>query len=303
MDTRSDSPDRIAVIVHGGAGSFPVDEQQAERIEKGCVDACFITHQSVLDGGRAQEAAVVGVVSFENNPNFNAGPKGAYLNEEGRLQLDAGILVVSPDGSVRSGGVGALPGTTKNPILVAKAVMLEGGNEVLTGTDAERFARLKGIPYCDPIPLITDRSRALYEEWLATRLANNHTGTVGVAVRDQYGEMCIAVSTGGWTGTRSGRVGDVPFVGAGLYGNRRGIAGATGEGEAIRNVQLCYRAVERLARSTPTRAAELALEDLTQEGGVGGLIIVSQTGEIGYARTTPYMSVAFLRDGAIHFDS
>ncbi|HEX9722571.1 MAG TPA: isoaspartyl peptidase/L-asparaginase [Candidatus Paceibacterota bacterium] len=294
---------RVAVLVHGGAGSGPVDEEEARRIQEGCVHAAFVAHQIMLDGGRAQEAAVVGVISFENNPSFNAGPKGAYLNEEGRPQLDAGILVVSSDGLVRSGGVAALPGTTKNPILVARAVMLEGGNEVLTGTDAERFARLKGIPSCDPTPLITPRSRALYEEWLATRPANNHTGTVGVAVRDQYGELCIAVSTGGWTGTRAGRVGDVPFVGAGLYGNRRGIAGATGEGEAIRNVQLCYRAVERLARSTPTRAAELALEDLTQEGGVGGLIIVSQAGEIGYARTTPYMSVAFLENGTIRFDS
>ena len=304
MNTISTS-DRVAFVVHGGAGSNPVDDEEGRLIQAGCLEAASIVQQTLLDGGTAQKATVCGVICLEDNPVFDAGPRGAYLNERGLPQLDAGIVVVNPDGLVRNGGVGALPSTTRNPILVAQAVMLEGLDELLTGPDAERFARSKGIPDCPAGELITARSRARYEKWLVTKpVTNAHTGTVGVAVRDREGQLCVAVSTGGWTGNHAGRVSDVPVVGAGLFGNRQGVAGATGDGEKIRNVQLCRRVVDRLSRSNPSRAAELALGELTAAGGKGGLIVVSQTGEIGYAHTSPYMSVAFMDwDGQIRFDS
>ena len=299
--------DRIVLIIHGGAGSYPADDELIKAVGLGCREAAEICRQVLESGGSAVEAAVRAVMLLEDNPVFNAGPRGAHLNKLGLRQLDAGIAVVTPDGKVRNGGVGALPPTTKNPILVAHAVMLEGRDELPTGLEAERFARLKGIPAWDPSEGVTDRVRLLFERWQQgeqSAVANNHTGTVGAVVRDRYGNLCAAGSTGGATGRGAGALGDVAIFGAGFYSSSEGAACATGDGEKIRNTQLCRRAVDRLLRSAPRRAAELALEELTQAGGQGGLIVVSSAGDVGHAKTAPWMSVAFLdREGSIQFDA
>ena len=42
-------------------------------------------------------------------------------------------------------------------------------------------------------------------------------GTVGCVALDQYGEMCVATSTGGLTNKLPGRIGDTPTIGAGFW--------------------------------------------------------------------------------------
>lgn len=59
-------------------------------------------------------------------------------------------------------------------------------------------------------------------------------GTVGCVARDKYGNLAAAGSTGGLTNKRSGRIGDTPIIGAGVYANSSTCAVAcTGQGETF----------------------------------------------------------------------
>jgi beta-aspartyl-peptidase (threonine type) len=46
-------------------------------------------------------------------------------------------------------------------------------------------------------------------------------GTVGAVALDIYGNLVAANSTGGMTCKSTGRIGDTPIIGAGIYGDRR----------------------------------------------------------------------------------
>ena len=283
--------DRRAIIVHGGAGAYPVDETEKHALEEGCREAASIGWRILEDKGSAQRAAVEVIKWLENNEVFNAGT-GAYLNENGVPEFDAGIVVVK-DGGLRIGGVGALPATTRNPILAAETLLDEPEN-LLVGLEAERFARTRNIPACRSEELIVPRTRQIHEE--SRRLSNGGSmgDTVGCVVLDHRGNMCAAGSTGGFPEKKAGRVGDVPQFLQGFGGSSYGVACATGQGEAIMTVALCSRALNRLHRSRPARAAALAIEDLQRLTGEGeaGIIVLDHEGRIGCTHNTQYMSVA-----------
>lgn len=286
--------DRRAIIVHGGAGAYPVDETEKRALEEGCREAASIGWRMLGRKGSAQRTVLEVIKWLEDNEAFNAG-RGAYLNENGVPELDAGIAVIK-DGELRIGGVGALPATTRNPILVAES-LLDEPESLLAGLEAERFARTKDIPACRPEELIVPRTRQIHEESRRRRQSSNGNpmgDTVGCVVLDRRGNMCAAGSTGGFPGKKAGRVGDVPQFLHGFAGSPYGVACATGQGEAIMRVGLCSRALSRLPRSHPTRAAALAIEDLQKltDGGEAGIIVLDHEGRIGCAYNTSYMSVA-----------
>ncbi|MCH7604639.1 isoaspartyl peptidase/L-asparaginase [Patescibacteria group bacterium] len=284
--------DRRAIIVHGGAGAFPVDDIEKHALEEGCMEAASMGWRILGRRGSAQTVAVKVIKLMEDNNAFNAGT-GAYLNEHGVPEFDAGIVSVE-NGKLRIGGVGALPATTRNPILLAEALLDEPEN-LLAGLEAERFARTRNIPACRPEELIVPRTRQIHEESRRQSLNGSPmSDTVGCVVLDRRGNMCAAGSTGGFPGKRAGRVGDVPQFLHGFGGNSYGVACATGQGEAIMRVALCSRALTRLPRSHPTRAAVLAIEDLQRltDEGEAGIIVLDHEGHIGCAHNTRYMSVA-----------
>ena len=112
--------------------------------------------------------------------------------------------------------------------------------------------------------------------------------------------MAAATSTGGTPGKPSGRIGDSPIPGCGLYADDRlGAVAATGEGEAILRVGLARRAAD-LARETSAKdAAWLAVREMEDRvGGRGGLVLIARDGSIGYAFNTRSMPVAY-QDGEL----
>src|SRR5262249_18275653 len=80
-----------ALIAHGGAGGrAPVSDRLARQrglvaaVERGC---------SILrEGGSATEAVASTVAALEDHSLFNAG-LGSVLTLEGRVEMDAGIMV------------------------------------------------------------------------------------------------------------------------------------------------------------------------------------------------------------------
>ncbi|MDB5575409.1 MAG: isoaspartyl peptidase [Bradyrhizobium sp.] len=293
--SRSSAPE-WTLLVHGGAGvlergSLTKDQESAARC--GLLIA-LAAGGDVLESGRtALDAVEAAVRELEDDPVFNAG-RGAVFTAAGTQELDAGIM----DGSTRRAGAVAGVTTTKNPIMLARAVMEQGAHVMLTGDGADSFAREAGLEQADPDWFWTDaRWRQL--EKLRTLGANGSAfdanvkyGTVGAVARDKAGRLAAATSTGGLTGKRPGRVGDSPIIGAGTYADdRAGAVSATGSGEVYIRLgvahEICARM--RLLGEGPRPAANAVQAEVRAHGGNGGVIVIGADGTPAWSFNTAGM--------------
>ena len=188
--------------------------------------------------------------------------------------------------------------------------VLESPFAVFTGPGARRFAEANGVETCDPGELASDAERAIWEEhrrnpdpdWARTMFGRD---TVGAIALDRLGNLAAGTSTGGMPFKPAGRVGDSPFIGAGLYAdNLTGAASTTGHGERIIPVVLAKRAADLMGSGLdPQMAAERALESLARVEGRGGLITMDRQGRVGIAWNTPAMAFAVRPAGADDYRS
>jgi len=300
----------IAIIVHGGAGKFSPD--RIESAQAGCKEAALIGWQILQAGGAALDAVEAAVRSLEDNPMFNAGT-GACLNNDGNIQLDAGIM----EGHTLK--VGAVAGVEliKNPISLVRKV-LESQHVMLVCKGAQDFAQEQGISLCAFEDLLTERQ---YQIWLENKAQSGKGlqeevrhyrrevgslpareekhGTVGAAAVDTLGRLAAATSTGGIHDKHPGRVGDSPLVGCGFYADEHAAISCTGDGEDIMRLLIAKRAADFVARGDTAReAAEAAIALLAAKAtGTGGLIVVDRKGNAGFAWNSSNMSHAYIVEG------
>ncbi len=265
-------------------------------------------------GASALEAVVATVKVLEDDEYFNAG-YGSVLNADGRVEMDAALMVAEPrpgGGSgahdrlrnrtplMRAGAVAAVS-RVRNPILLARAVMDQTPHILMAGAGAERIARRAGIPLCRPDDLITSRAKARWRIMLEQKLAaaaGAEGGTVGAAAIDARGIIAAATSTGGMTGKLPGRVGDSALIGAGVYADKPGAASATGQGEAIILLALCGEAVRALEGGEAAAVARRAIADLARRTDrEAGIILVDRRGRMGFAHNAGAMQVASFDPG------
>jgi isoaspartyl peptidase/L-asparaginase-like protein (Ntn-hydrolase superfamily) len=280
-------PWKAAAIAHGGVGSPP------ERSD-GCRKAVDAALAALDKGVEPLDAAVEGVVVLEDDPRFNAGTGSRVRIDRKTVQMDASVM----DSSGRFGAVAVIE-QVRNPVRVARAVV-DTPHLVIAGDGATALARTLGFPPYDPsTPEMREEARKIQEQlrkadpslpeawkgfdwrarWNFERTLEDAgldpgSDTVGVAVRAPDGKFAVALSTGGTTITLSGRVGDVPIYGAGLYAGTHGAAAATGTGERIIEQSLAMRTHEWLAGgATPKEAAERAVERLKGRGAIGIIVV------------------------------
>ncbi len=286
MATRSFGP---VIFVHGGAGKVAPD--LVELRLAGIREAVVNGWQVLTAGGSAVEAVEQAVRMLEDDPAFNAG-RGACLNRDGEIELDASIM----DGrDLAAGAIGAVK-QIANPVTLARAVMEAGGPILLVGEGAQQFAAAVGIKECVAEALITERQRA---RWSARRQGRAEgVGTVGAVALDQAGHLAAATSTGGLPLKVPGRVGDSALIGCGTYADDQlGAVSCTGNGEAIIKMVLAKTALEFLRMGEePMAAARRAVAELTARTGAEvGIILLDQYGRIGVARNTAQMACAYIR--------
>jgi beta-aspartyl-peptidase (threonine type) len=285
------------VIVHGGAAPSSGEEWIVQR--DAVARAAWAAWETLAANGSALDAVVSAVALLEDDPSLNAGT-GSVLTRDGHVEMDAAVM----DG--RDLAVGAVAGLrrVKNPVRLARSVM---GSEhvLLSGAGAEAFAVESGVALCDPASLVVPRERERHARWLEERAAGGRpragpADTVGAVAIDRGGNVAAAGSTGGTPGKRSGRIGDCPIPGAGLWAdNRAGGAAATGEGEALLRTGASRSAVLALAEAAAQDAAWMTIRALEDRvGGRGGVIVISRDGSIGFAFNTPRMPVAYM-DGEL----
>ncbi|PWB45827.1 MAG: hypothetical protein C3F12_07000 [Candidatus Methylomirabilota bacterium] len=287
MVVRSFGP---VILVHGGAGTITPDLLEVRQA--GIRAAAVSGWQVLTAGGSAVEAVEQAVKTLEDDPAFNAG-RGACLNRDGEIELDASIM----DGrSLAAGAVGAVK-RIANPVTLARAVMEAGGPILLVGEGARQFAAVAGIQECGVDTLVTDRQRA---RWTALREETAAgVGTVGAVALDRSGHVAAATSTGGLPLKAPGRVGDSALIGCGTYADDRlGAVSCTGNGEAIMKLALAKTVLEFLRNGEdPMAAARLAVGELTARTSAEvGVILLDRFGRIGVARNTAQMASACIRN-------
>jgi beta-aspartyl-peptidase (threonine type) len=291
----------IAIIVHGGAWDIPL-ALHAQHIA-GCRAAAEAGWDLLSKGGSALDAVEAAVRVMEDDPIFDAG-RGSHLNQDGEVELDAGIM----DGrTLDAGAVGAVK-CIRNPISLARRVLTDSQHVFLVGTGAERFAQRSGIPLCEAADLVVERERQAWLQQGSKTLApgagfrpqaaaaDAAADTVGAVALDIKANLAVGNSTGGTFLKLPGRVGDTPIFGCGLYAdNHMGAAVCTGWGEQIMKTVLAKTTVDQLAwLSDPMTAAHVALVYFQERiGGLGGVICAAPDGRVGWAHSTPYMAFGY----------
>jgi len=302
---RTDTGDvrmRPRIIVHGGAWTIPAERRQ-EHLDgvRAAVEAAW---PLLEQGADALDAVQAAVNVMEADPTFDAG-RGAVLNADGQIELDAAIM----DG--RTLNYGGVAGVRRfmTPVDIARKV-LETEFCLLIADGAERFARECGLPEVDPRELLTDRELELYQKLCSREGYCTHDafkpvpqGTVGAVAMDVRGNIAAATSTGGTPCKKPGRVGDSPLCGAGTYAdNETGGASATGFGEGIIRTLMTRSACDCLRGHDAMQAARMGIELLHRRvQGHAGLIMLDNRGEYGFYHNTDHMAFAYARhDGSVH---
>jgi L-asparaginase / beta-aspartyl-peptidase len=231
-----------ALALHGGAGSMQrgmLTQQQDAGTRAGLSRALEAGEAVLANSGSAMDAVAAAVMVLEDDAHFNAG-HGAVFTYKGVNELDASIM----DGKTL--GAGAVTGAryTKNPVLLARAVMEHSPHVFLSREGADEFSREQRLPQVDADYFATAERWRQLEELKAKKLGwfdvDLKYGTVGAVALDKDGNVAAATSTGGLTGKRWGRIGDSPIIGAGNYADNRacGIS-ATGSGEHFIRLSVC----------------------------------------------------------------
>jgi len=298
------------LVLHGGAGVEKAGLAPAEQAAaRAAMEQALRAGHAVLEkGGSAVDAVAATITVMEDAPQFNAG-KGAVFTHDGRNELDAAIM----DGA--SGQAGAIAGVhrVRNPIQLARAVMLQSPHVMLVGDGAEAFAAAQGITLVDPAYFRTDKrwqqlQKALKEEAAKQAHADietaKHFGTVGALALDAQGRLAAGTSTGGMTNKRYGRVGDSPVIGAGTYANRQCAVSGTGWGEyylrAVAAYDICAR-VKYAGQSLQQAADTVINREIPDAGGNGGAIGLDDQGNVAMPFNTQGMYRGWIgADGVPH---
>lgn len=300
--------------IHGGAGvieraSLTPEQDAAYRA---ALNRALEAGAAVLSsGGTAMDAVQAAIEIMEDDPLFNAG-RGAVFTAAGRNELDAAVM----NGSDLTAGAVAGLTRTRHPIAAARAVMEQSPHVMLIGQGADAFAASVGLEQVDPSFFFTERRWQALERALRERgdpiparpqgappagqmvegpqppLNERKFGTVGAVALDTHGALAAGTSTGGTTGKRWGRVGDVPVIGAGTYAsNRDGCAvSATGDGEFYIRASVARDICARIASgATGQVAGQAEVEDARSLGGFGGVIVMDVQGIPAFAMTTSGM--------------
>lgn len=283
-----------AIIVHGGAGNIPAEEQEAYR--QGCRRAAQQGWAVLERGGRAADAVEAAIVVMEDDEAFDAG-RGSVLNADGQVEMDAGFM---NGADMRVGAVAGVQ-FIQNPIRLARVVMEQCEHVLLVAEGAQRFAQRMGFRTCEYLDLAVPREIEHWQAFLRDRTrpadrAGRGCDTVGCVALDQYGHVAAGTSTGGMANKLPGRVGDVPMVGCGFYADDElGGASSTGWGESIAKVILARLALHHLQQTgDPQAAARAAIQVLADKvKGQAGIILLSPDGRVGWYRNTPQMAYAY----------
>lgn len=308
-------PIPYVIAVHGGAGTIARHSTDEAPYHQGLAHALRAGEAVLAAGGSALDAAQAAVIALEDDPLFNAG-RGSVYTAAHEHEMDAALM----DGATLAAGAVAGVRTVRNPVALARAVLDTRGPVLLIADGAEAFARQCGFEKMPPEYFATEHRFAQLLRVQAAQpgaVVLDHTGaaaddrapldedrklgTVGAVALDAAGHLAAAVSTGGMTNKRPGRVGDSPLVGAGFFANDATCAvSATGTGEMFIRAVAAHDVHARMRYagvSLENAANEVVMHSLAAIGGVGGLIAIDKAGNIAMPFNSAGMYRGWIRQG------
>ncbi|NUQ81521.1 MAG: isoaspartyl peptidase/L-asparaginase [Bacteroidetes bacterium] len=266
-----------SIAIHGGAGTIPLTtpDSVSQQYYQSLFRALETGRALLQKGLPAIEVAEAVVMVMEDDPLFNAG-RGSVFTSAGTHELDAAIM----DGRTLACGSVAGVTTIRNPIRLARYVMEKTPHVFFAGNGLKALADSSGLEQVAPSWFDTPRRLKQYLSW-----KDLQKGTVGCVVRDQKRNLAAATSTGGTTGKRPGRVGDVPVIGAGTFAdNRTAAISCTGLGEQFIRHTVARSVTARMewgGQSLQSAADSVVFGVLNP--GDGGLVAVSREGTIVFS--------------------
>jgi len=296
-----------SLMIHGGAGalrSVDNDRRAVRYLESLRV---ILEHgREVLElGGSALQAVEICVSLLEDDPLFNAGC-GSVLNEDGHVEMDAAIM----DGRDLASGAVASVTRIANPVQLARYLLSESPQVLLSGDGAMRFAEKVGMEFTPDSYFINPERLAQWQKASSRQqvtldhdadVEGEKYGTVGAVARDRWGDLAAATSTGGMVNKPLGRIGDSALPGAGVYADNESCAvSATGVGEDFMRTALARHVADLVslqgldAHAGAARAIDYLRRRLD---GQGGIIVIDRAGRCASAFTTPRMIHGWIEQG------
>jgi L-asparaginase / beta-aspartyl-peptidase len=281
---------KYSIAIHGGAGTILRKSMtpESEKAHKSALHEAISAGMAVLSSeGTALDAVETAVRLLEDNHLFNAG-KGSVFTADGKNEMDACIM----DGLTLKAGAVACVRNIRNPVSLAKKVMMESEHVLLTGEGALEFAKSLKVEM-EPDDYFFDAHR--FEQLKIARTIGQTVldhmddkekkfGTVGAVALDVHGNLAAATSTGGMTNKKFGRIGDSPLAGIGNYANNNTCAiSCTGHGEFFMRAVVAYDIsclIEYKGLSLKEACDLVVMDKLIKMGGEGGLIAVDRQGNI-----------------------
>ena len=236
-------------------------------------------------GGSSLDAVEAGARIPEADPNDQSVGYGGLPDREGNVTLDACIM----DHQGNAGSVCYLK-NIKHPISVARKVMEKTPHVILAGDGALAFALSEGF---EKENLLSENAKKQWQKWLKEKNyqpqgSRDQHDTIGILAIDQKGNIAGACTTSGMAYKMSGRVGDSPIIGAGMFvDNEVGAAAATGVGEKVLTTLGSFLVVELIRQGrSPQEACEEAVQRINSklkpsENIQVGYVAIDKKGRVG----------------------
>jgi len=240
--------------------------------------------ETIQNNQSSIDAVEQGCMIEEANENGQSVGKGGLPDRDGNVTLDACIM----NSKGNCGSVVFLK-NIKHAISLARKVMEDTPHVMLAGIGAEEFAYSIGFKKEN---LLTKASKKAWENWKKTSKykpiinIENHD-TIGMLAIDNNGDISGGCTTSGLAYKMSGRVGDSPIIGSGLYvDNEIGGAVATGLGEEVVKTVGSFLIVELMRQGhSPQKACEIAISRIVTKSDYRnfqvGYIALNKQGDTG----------------------
>ncbi|CAH1760087.1 14571_t:CDS:2 [Entrophospora sp. SA101] len=302
------------LVIHGGAGALLRENLSIEERQKYLIaleESLKAGNELLKNGGKAIDVVEAAVRVMEDCPLFNAG-KGAVFTIGGKNELESSIMVGTMD---HPAGASTLLHTVKNPITLAKTLLLDADNPhvFLGGVEAENYAKVNGLELVDPKYFWTEKRWKQHleglekkkkggkdDDWysLAPGFDSSPMGTVGAVAVDKYGTIATATSTGGFNNKKDGRIGDTPLIACGTWADNEtcGVSG-TGNGEYFIRYGVAQDVSSRMKylKESVEEAAFNVVENLRKVNGAGGVIALDKYGNVAMPFNTTGMYRGYIR--------
>jgi len=254
---------KIALILHGGAGTY-----EADAIERSMpfLKSIFEESWKILEKQGSSAAVLHAVRRLEDHEDYNAGT-GSKLQGDGVIRMTASYMDSRKERFSSATNITRV----KNPIDVAYLLQNEPFPN-LAGQEATEFARARGFMDYDPS---TPRQVEKYQKAKILR-----GGTVGACALDYEGILAAGTSTGGTGMETPGRVSDDASP-CGNYCTREVAISATGIGETFIDSAILPRLAGLVEYGVkPAQAFEHIASFFRANRGEGGFTVLTQSGEI-----------------------